>query len=55
MASSEPDGYTLLMAENALGISQGLFKKSASSFDPLKQYDAIRVGRVLAAHARGGE
>jgi tripartite-type tricarboxylate transporter receptor subunit TctC len=41
VASSDPDGYTLLMAENALGISQGLFKKSASSFDPLKQYDAI--------------
>jgi tripartite-type tricarboxylate transporter receptor subunit TctC len=29
------------MAENALAISQGLFKKSASSFDPLKQYDAV--------------
>lgn len=41
VASSDPDGYTLLMAENALGISQGLFKKSASSFDPLTQYDAI--------------
>jgi tripartite-type tricarboxylate transporter receptor subunit TctC len=41
VASSEPDGYTLLMAENALGISQGLFKNSASSFDPLTQYDAI--------------
>jgi tripartite-type tricarboxylate transporter receptor subunit TctC len=40
VASSDPDGYTLLMAENALGISQGLFKK-ASAFDPLKQYDAI--------------
>jgi tripartite-type tricarboxylate transporter receptor subunit TctC len=41
VAGCDPDGYTLLMAENALGISQGLFKKSASSFDPLKQYDAI--------------
>jgi tripartite-type tricarboxylate transporter receptor subunit TctC len=41
VASSDPDGYTLLMAENALGISQGLFKKSASSFDPVTQYDAI--------------
>jgi tripartite-type tricarboxylate transporter receptor subunit TctC len=41
VASSEPDGYTLLMAENALGISQALYKKSASSFDPVKQYDAI--------------
>ncbi len=41
VASSDPDGYTLLMAENALSISQGLFKKSASSFDPLTQYVAI--------------
>jgi tripartite-type tricarboxylate transporter receptor subunit TctC len=41
VAASEPDGYTLLMAENALGISQGLFKKAKSSFDPLTQYDAI--------------
>ncbi len=41
VANSDPDGYTLLMAENALAISQGLFKKSASSFDPLKQYDAV--------------
>ncbi len=39
VAASEPDGYTLLMAENALGISQALYKKA--SFDPLKQYDAI--------------
>jgi tripartite-type tricarboxylate transporter receptor subunit TctC len=41
VASSYPDGYTLLMAENALGISQGLFKKASSAFDPLTQYDAI--------------
>jgi len=41
VANSDPDGYTLMMAENALAISQGLFKKSASSFDPIKQYDAI--------------
>jgi tripartite-type tricarboxylate transporter receptor subunit TctC len=41
VASSDPDGYTLLMAENALGISQGLFKKAASAFDPLTQYEAI--------------
>src|SRR5205807_8004193 len=41
VASADPDGYTLLMAENALAISQGLFKKSASSFDPVTQYDAI--------------
>jgi tripartite-type tricarboxylate transporter receptor subunit TctC len=41
VANSAPDGYTLMMAENALAISQGLFKKAASSFDPIKQYDAI--------------
>src|SRR5262249_13480456 len=33
VASAAPDGYTLLMAENALAISQGLFKKSQSDFD----------------------
>src|SRR5205823_9987691 len=26
VASSDPDGYTLLLAENALGISQALYK-----------------------------
>jgi tripartite-type tricarboxylate transporter receptor subunit TctC len=41
VASAEPDGYTLLLAENALAISQALYKKSKSPFDPLKQYDAI--------------
>ena len=41
VASSDPDGYTLLLAENALGISQALYKKSQSSFDPVTQYDAI--------------
>ncbi|HEY7666006.1 MAG TPA: tripartite tricarboxylate transporter substrate binding protein [Xanthobacteraceae bacterium] len=41
VASADPDGYTLLMAENALGISQALYKKSSSSFDPVTQYDAI--------------
>jgi tripartite-type tricarboxylate transporter receptor subunit TctC len=41
VASAAPDGYTLLMAENALAISQGLFKKASSTFDPIKQYDAI--------------
>ena len=29
------------MAENAVGISQALYKKTSSSFDPVKQYDAI--------------
>src|SRR5262245_25207038 len=41
VASSDPDGYTLLLAENALGISQALYKKSQSAFDPVTQYDAI--------------
>lgn len=41
VAASAPDGYTLLLAENALGISQALYKKAASTFDPLTQYDAI--------------
>src|SRR5215467_7400167 len=41
VATSDPDGYTLLLAENALAISQALYKKSKSSFDPLTQYDAV--------------
>jgi tripartite-type tricarboxylate transporter receptor subunit TctC len=43
VAAAEPDGYTLLMAENAVGISQALYKKSMSNFDPVKQYDAIAL------------
>jgi tripartite-type tricarboxylate transporter receptor subunit TctC len=39
VAGSEPDGYTLLMAENALAISQGLYKHT--NFDPVKQFDAV--------------
>src|SRR5262249_28108781 len=31
VAAADPDGYTLLMAENALGISQALYKKTSSS------------------------
>lgn len=41
VAAADPDGYTLMFAENALAISQALYKKSQSPFDPLKQYDAI--------------
>jgi tripartite-type tricarboxylate transporter receptor subunit TctC len=41
VAGSEPDGYTLLLAENALAISQALHKKATSSFDPLTQYDPV--------------
>jgi tripartite-type tricarboxylate transporter receptor subunit TctC len=41
VATSDPDGYTLLLAENAVAISQALYKKSKSSFDPITQYDAV--------------
>ncbi len=41
VATSDPDGYTLLLAENAVAISQALYKKSKSNFDPITQYDAI--------------
>ena len=51
VAGSEPDGYTLLLAENALGISQALHKKATSSFDPLTQYDAVAGDRDLALGA----
>jgi len=53
VAGADPDGYTLLMAENALGISQALYKKHPSNFDSLRQYDAIAMvatsPQVLAA------
>ena len=41
VAASDPDGYTLLLAENAIGISQALYKKTSSPFDPIQHYDAI--------------
>jgi tripartite-type tricarboxylate transporter receptor subunit TctC len=41
VAASPPDGYTLLVAENALGINQALYKQHSSGFDPLKDYDAV--------------
>ena len=41
VASANPDGYTLLLAENAVAISQALYKRSKSNFDPLTQYDAV--------------
>jgi tripartite-type tricarboxylate transporter receptor subunit TctC len=41
VANAEPDGYTLMVAENALGISQALYKNHQTGFDPLKQYDAV--------------
>ena len=43
VAAAEPDGYTLLLAENALGISQALYRKTQSSFDPLTQYDPVAL------------
>src|SRR5216117_4281606 len=43
VAAAAPDGYTLLLAENALAMSQALHSKAPSSFDPLKQYDAIAL------------
>src|ERR1700742_4211722 len=33
VAAAEPDGYTLLMAENAIAMSQALYQKATSSFD----------------------
>jgi tripartite-type tricarboxylate transporter receptor subunit TctC len=41
VAAAAPDGYTLLLAENALAMSQALYRKANPSFDPVRQYDAI--------------
>ena len=41
VAQSPADGYTVLVAENALGINQALFKKHPSGFNPLRDYDAV--------------
>jgi len=41
VAAAAPDGYTVLVAENALGINQALYKKHASGFDPLRDYEAV--------------
>jgi len=43
VAAAAPDGYTLLLAENALAMSQALYKKANSAFDPLTQYDAVAL------------
>ena len=40
VASSAPDGYTLLLAENAIAIRPG-FKDMAPTFDPVTELDAI--------------
>ena len=49
---SDPDGYTLLMAENALGISQALYKKT-QSLRPAEAIRRHRRGGILAAGAIG--
>src|SRR6188768_2020543 len=41
VAASPNDGYTVLVAENAIGINQALFKKHPSGFNPLRDYDAV--------------
>jgi tripartite-type tricarboxylate transporter receptor subunit TctC len=51
VATSDPDGYTLLLAENALAISQALYKKSKANFDPVTQYDAV-TGIAVSPSAR---
>jgi len=52
VASSDPDGYTLLLAENAVAISQALYKKSKSPFDPITQYDVDQRSKLneLSTH-----
>jgi tripartite-type tricarboxylate transporter receptor subunit TctC len=41
VANSPPDGYTFLVAENAVPISRALYKQHPSGFDPVKHYDAV--------------
>src|SRR5262245_25856010 len=41
VARSPADGYTVLVAENALGINQALFKKHPSGFNPLRDFEAV--------------
>jgi len=41
VANSPPDGYTFLVAENAVPISRALYKNHPSGFDPVKHLDAI--------------
>jgi tripartite-type tricarboxylate transporter receptor subunit TctC len=41
VAASDADGYTVLIAENALVISQALYKELSSKFDPRKHLDAV--------------
>jgi tripartite-type tricarboxylate transporter receptor subunit TctC len=41
VANADPDGYTLLVAENAIAVSRALYKNHPSGFDPAKHLDAI--------------
>jgi tripartite-type tricarboxylate transporter receptor subunit TctC len=41
VANAPPDGYTFLVAENAVPISRALYKQHPSGFDPAKHYDAV--------------
>ncbi len=47
VANASPDGYTLLMAENALSIRPSLPEASAEPFDPAAQLSGV----ALAAHS----
>ncbi|MFY9817897.1 MAG: tripartite tricarboxylate transporter substrate binding protein [Pseudolabrys sp.] len=40
VAASTPDGYTLLLAENAVAIRPG-FKDMTPTFDPVTEFDAV--------------
>jgi tripartite-type tricarboxylate transporter receptor subunit TctC len=40
VAASTPDGYTLLMAENAIAIRSG-FKDMTPTFDPVRELDSV--------------
>jgi tripartite-type tricarboxylate transporter receptor subunit TctC len=39
--NTDPDGYTLLIGENAIAISKALYKHHSSGFDPVKDLDSI--------------
>jgi tripartite-type tricarboxylate transporter receptor subunit TctC len=41
VANAEPDGYMLLVGENAIPISKALYKHHPSGFDPNKNLDSI--------------
>ena len=53
VAAAPADGYTVLVAENAIGINQALFKKHPSGFNPLKDYDAVGAMGSMPAGVDG--